>query len=198
MTHTFTTSHGNILLREATPADAAVFRELRLGALQDSPIAFSADYQKNLNEPLESWEDRLTMHPDEATIFFAEHKRSSPVDNNTLIGMTGIFRGGSPKTRHAATVWGVYVQPEWRGLHIAEELINACLRWARARRIVVARLGVAATNTSAVHCYERCGFRTYATEQRALHYEGKYYDFYMMTQDLDDLHVVEENHADGS
>ena len=179
MTRTFTTIHGKILIREATPVDAAVYRELRLGALQDSPIAFSADYQKNLHEPLNYWEDRLTMHPDEGTIFFAEH-------NSSLIGMTGIGRGGSSKTRHAAVVWGVYVSPEWRGLHIAEELINACLTWARARKIVVARLGVAATNTSAIRCYERCGFRTTGTEPRALYYDGRYYDFLLMFRSLDD------------
>ena len=186
MSTLLTTPKGKIHIRAATPADATAYRELRLTALQDSPIAFSADYQKNLNEPLKSWEDRLVMHPDEATIFFAEHKRSSPVDDNTLIGMTGIFRGGSPKTRHAATVWGVYVQPEWRGLHIAEELIKACLAWARARQIVIARLGVAAANTSAVRCYERSGFQIYATESRALYYDGKYYDFYSMSCSLDE------------
>lgn len=173
------TPKGDVHIRAATLADTTAYRELRLTALRDSPIAFSADYQKNLNEPLKSWEERLAMHPDEATIFFAEH-------NKTLIGMTGIFRGGSPKTRHAATVWGVYVQPEWRGLHIAEELIKACLAWARATQIVIARLGVAAANTSAVRCYERSGFQIYATESRALYHDGKYYDFYSMSCSLDE------------
>jgi RimJ/RimL family protein N-acetyltransferase len=174
------TRRGEIFIREASPRDAAQFRELRLYALQDSPIAFSADYQKNLSQPPQHWEDILTMHPDESTIFLAEHQ-----DN--IIGMTGIARGGSPKTRHSATVWGVYVRPEWRGLHIAEELIKACLTWARAGKIVAARLGVAAANASAIRCYERCGFKVTGTEPRALYYEGRYYDFYMMYCPLDNL-----------
>ncbi|RPJ24604.1 MAG: GNAT family N-acetyltransferase [Chloroflexi bacterium] len=179
MTQLLTTERGEILIREAKPADAVQFRELRLGALQDSPIAFTADYQKNLSHSLKYWEDMLTMQADESTIFLAEHK-------SKLIGMTGIARGSSPKTRHGAWIWGVYVKPEWRGLHIAEEFINACCAWAKARKIVLAKLGVAAVNQPAIRCYERCGFKTYGTEPHAIFYEGKYYDEYLMVVNLND------------
>ena len=167
------TPRGEILIREAAPKDAVQFRGLRLYALQESPTAFSADYQKNLNHSRQYWEEMLTMQADESTIFLATHE-------NSLIGTTGIVRGGTPKTRHSATVWGVYVRPEWRGLHVAEALIIACFTWARARKIVAARLGVTATNTSAIRCYERCGFAITGTEPRALYYEGQYHDFFMM------------------
>lgn len=167
------TPRGEIQISEATPLDAIQFRELRLYALQDSPTAFSADYQKNLSHSAQYWEDLLKTHPDESTIFLAAHE-------NSLIGATGIVRGGTPKTRHSATIWGVYVRPEWRGLHIAEALIASCLTWARDRKIMAARLGVSATNTSAIRCYERCGFTVTGTEPRVLYYEGQYHDFYMM------------------
>lgn len=178
MTHSLTTSRGEILIREVKPTDAVQFRELRLEALQDSPVAFSADYQRNLSHPPKYWEDMLTMHSDESTIFLAFHEEN-------LIGMTGVARGGSPKTRHGVVIWGVYITPHWRGLHLAEELIRCCFAWAKARKVVVARLGVAAVNKSAVRCYERCGFKTYGTELRALFHEGKYYDFYLMSCSLD-------------
>lgn len=173
-----TTTRGRIDIREARPADATQFRELRLGALQDSPIAFSADYQKNLQHPLRHWEDMLTMQADESTIFLAVYE-------NNLVGTTGIARGSSPKTRHSAWVWGVYVKPEWRGLHLAEELIASCFIWAKARGIVIAKLGVAAINKTAIRCYERCGFKINGTEPRALFYDGNYYDFHMMSCSLD-------------
>jgi ribosomal protein S18 acetylase RimI-like enzyme len=180
MNESLHTARGEISIREANPEDAILFRELRLYALQDSPTAFSADYQRNQSHPLQYWQDMLTMHADESTIFVVEHEKD-------LIGMTGIARGGSPKTRHSATVWGVYVRPEWRGLHIAEALIHACFRWARERKILAARLGVTATNTSAIRCYERCGFRITGTEPRAVYYEGQYHDFYTMYCPLDEL-----------
>ena len=63
------TARGEILIREATPRDAVPFRELRLYAVLDSPTAFSADYHKNLNHPTQFWEDMLTMHVDESTMF---------------------------------------------------------------------------------------------------------------------------------
>jgi len=182
---------GEIRIREAHPSDAVPFRELRLGALLDSPIAFGADYQKNLHQPIKYWEDLLTMHTEEATIFLAGCE-----DN--LIGMTGITRGGSPKTKHGAWIWGVYVKPEWRGNHIAEELIQSCLSWAKERKIILVKLGVVVTNTSAIRCYERCGFQTYGTEPRAIYYDRKYYDEYMMCRSLDRSERSEEKNDHGS
>lgn len=173
------TPRGTIIIRPSTLADASRFRELRLGALRDSPTAFSMDYEKASTQSIQYWEETLRMDDQESAIFFAEH-------DGQLVGMTGIARGRSPKTRHAVDVWGVYVAPQWRGLHIAEELIKSCLEWAIARNVVIARLGVAAVNKSAIRCYERCGFRIYATESRALFHEGKYYDFYMMSISLDE------------
>jgi RimJ/RimL family protein N-acetyltransferase len=179
MTPSFTTPRGNLGIREASPADAVPFRELRLGALLDSPVAFGADYQTNLHHPPKYWEDMLAMPTDDATIFLAERE-------NELLGMAGMTRGGSPKTQHGAWIWGVYVKPEWRGVHIAEELIRSCLIWAGARKIVIAKLGVAAVNLSAIRCYERCGFKIFGTEPSALFYDGKYYDFHMMSHSLED------------
>jgi RimJ/RimL family protein N-acetyltransferase len=71
-------------------------------------------------------------------------------------------------------------------MHIAEELIKACCTWAKARKIVAAKLGVNAANASAIRCYERCGFRITGTEPRALYHEGQYQDFYLMYRSLDD------------
>jgi len=180
MIHSYTTSRGQIVIREATVADALKFRELRLEALENSPIAFSADYQKNFNHPTKYWEDLLSPHPDESTMFIGEAEAK-------LIAMTGIMRGNTPKTRHSAWIWGVYVTPKWRGLHIAEEIIHTCTNWAKARDIVLVKLGVASVNQPAIHCYENCGFKLYGTEPRAVLVDGKYYDEYLMFKPLDAL-----------
>lgn len=179
MIKSINTGRGDILIRQSNLADATNFRELRLGALLDSPTAFSMDYEKVLNQSIKHWEDLLIMNDQESTIFFAEH-------DGQLVGMTGIARGRSQKTRHSADVWGVYVTPEWRGSHIAEEMIKSCLAWAKQRNIVVARLGVTTINKPAIRCYERCGFKIYATETRALLHEGRYYDFHLMSLSLDE------------
>lgn len=178
MIKSISTPKGTIVIREGNPGDVVKYRELRLLALQDSPTAFSADYQVNYNYPMSFWEGRLRFD-EYGVIFFAEY-------DSKLIGMTGIHKGESPKTKHGAYVWGVYIHPAWRGLHIAEELINICLEWAKPHDVEIVKLGVTSTNASAIRCYERCGFTIYGTEPRGIFYEGKYYDEYLMSKLLDD------------
>ncbi len=176
MIRSFETSRGTIILREGNLADAPQFRDLRLNGLQDSPTAFSADYQVNFDHSMNFWEGRLTFDQ-YGIIFFAEH-------DSQLIGMTGIRIGESPKTKHGAYVWGVYIRPAWRGLHIAEQLIEMCAVWAKERDVVILKLGVMANNESAIRCYKRIGFSIYGTEPRALFHDDQYYDEYLMFRDL--------------
>jgi len=168
----FETPRGTILIREAQPSDALQFRDLRLFALQDAPTAFSADYQTNLSRPMSFWEKRL-QSDENGTIFVAEYE-------NSLISMTGIRRRETLKTQHGADILGVYTHPEWRGLHIAEQILEACASWAKARAVNILKLGVMATNSSAVRLYKRCGFKIYGTEPHDVFYEGKYYDLHLM------------------
>jgi RimJ/RimL family protein N-acetyltransferase len=174
---TIETKNGIVFIREGLISDAHQFRELRLDALQDSPMAFPADYMVNANHPMSFWENRLGA--DEiGRIFFAEHETQ-------LIGMTGIRRGETSKTKHSATIWGVYVYPSWRGLRIAESLIEACIEWAKLKDVNIVKLGVTAASTSAVRCYQRCGFTIHGTEPRGIFYNGQYYDGYLMYRSLD-------------
>ena len=172
----FETTQGAIIIRAALPSDVIQYRELRLFALQDAPTAFSADYQTHLSRPMSFWEGRLNFD-EYGIIFFAEQA-------GNLIGMTGIRQRESPKTKHSAEIFGVYVRPEWRGLRIAEGLMDLCIQWAKAREVNILKLGVMATNTSAQRCYERCSFKIYGTEPRDVFYEGKYYDLHLMFRDI--------------
>jgi RimJ/RimL family protein N-acetyltransferase len=109
------------------------------------------------------------------------------VENNSkLVGMIGIRKGESPKTEHGAGIWGVFIRPEWRGLRIAEEMINLSCEWAKMRDVQIVRLAVVSTNESAIRLYERSGFTVYGTEPRALLYENEYHDEYLMSRLLTD------------
>ena len=171
------TAKGAIVIREAHLADAKQFRELRLFALQDSPTAFSADYQIVFDLPMSYWNDRLK--PDvNGTMFFAEN-------DSKLAGMVGIRRGESPKTKHGAGIWGVFIHPKWRGLRIAEKMLETCCEWAKMHDIQIVRLAVVSTNKSAIRLYERCKFSIYGTESRALLHENRYYDEFLMFRSID-------------
>jgi GNAT superfamily N-acetyltransferase len=170
------TPKGSINFRPASFADVEMYRELRLFALKDTPTAFSADYLASLNAPKSYWESRLK--PGELSImFFAEHEQ-------TLVGSIGILRGDRPKTRHSASIWGVYVRPEWRGLRIAGRLIESCIIWAKSRKVEIVKLAVVTANEPAIKCYERSEFKSYATDPRVIFYEGAYYDNLLMSRDI--------------
>lgn len=174
MINSVETKQGTVIIREANPADAEQFRELRLFALEESPLAFGADYETDRNRPPGYWQERL-QEDEHSTMFVAEHEQ-------TLIGMTGIICRPLPKTKHSARIIAVFIHPEWRGLRIAESLINACIEWAKSKGIVIVKLGVNAENTSAIRCYERCGFSIYGTEPMGTFYNGNYYDGYLMSK----------------
>ena len=173
------TRRGVVTIRPAELADAEKFRELRLHALRDHPDVFSADYAFNEAQPITYWEKRLEALGigSQGRIFFAESQAA-------LVAMCGVGRGNSPATQHAATVWGVYVRGEWRGVRIAEQLINECVAWAKANGVSSLRLGVVTTNTSAVRCYRRCGFVVYGVEPHSIFANGVMYDEFLMVRDI--------------
>jgi len=174
------TPKGPVLIRKATPEDAGRLRALRLEALRTDPVAFSADL--SIEEALTDaqWAERLGGYEVEQSglIVVAEA-------NGELVGMTGLGRGNRPKTQHNGTIWGVYVQPEWRGLRIADRLIEGCLDWARERGLTIVKLGVVNSNQPAIRAYTRLGFTVYGEEPKAIRYEGVDYDDLLMAKLLD-------------
>jgi RimJ/RimL family protein N-acetyltransferase len=167
------TKIGTVIIRPGREEDAADYRELRLEALRSHPEAFSADYRTSEAHPPVFWQERLRSTGVEKEMVFAEH-------DDVLVGMCGIFRGESAKTRHSATLVSVYVCPVWRGQGIAEGMIGACLDWARAHDVTVVKLGVASDNAPAIRCYSRCGFREYGVEPQAIQVDGVMHEELLM------------------
>ena len=169
-----------IKIRHALPGDVENYRELRLEALKNHPDAFGMDHASALAKEPEYWENTLKINPSEKALFFA-------VQDEQLIGMTGIYRELAPKSKHSATIWGVYVRPQWRGNHISESLVSACLQWAKEQEIVIVKLGVVTGNLPALQSYKRCGFEIYGTEPKAIFYEGVYYDENLLSIEMRSL-----------
>ncbi len=172
------TSKGSVSIRPAVPQDAADLLSLRIESLTLHPQAFAADIDMTEKSGVEAWSERIHENTRESSgvILVAEAEQSS------LVGMMGLARGHWPKTRHSATLWGVYVRPAWRGLHIGEALVNACAEWGSLNNLAVLYLGVLTTNQAAIGCYTRCGFTPYGTEPRVIYYDGIYYDELLMAR----------------
>lgn len=169
------TTAGSITLRPIHLRDDTAFQALRLQALQEHPEVYGSDYSEQANEPLEYWQDRIqrTLGSEYQALFVTEA-------SGQLVAMTGIFRETGPKQRHYATIYGVYVDPGWRGNRITDHLIALCLEWARNHAVSMARLSVVISNTSAIRCYARCGFTVYGIEPAVICHNGVYYDELLM------------------
>jgi ribosomal protein S18 acetylase RimI-like enzyme len=165
-----------ITIRQANVADAAALRTLRLEALQDRPIAFASDYEEESQYPLSRTEEQLKDQTTNAT-FVA-------VADSILVGMMGIGQYRHRNVKHNAMIWGVYVQSAWRGKNISGLMIETGVQWANERSIKFVKLGVNASNTSALNSYIRAGFKVYGVESQVIYYAGEYHDELLMVRDV--------------
>jgi RimJ/RimL family protein N-acetyltransferase len=179
MLSTITTPRGPATIRPTHEEDAAAFRDLRLEALRTHPEVFGADYDESLARPIEFWQERVRdgAGSDLGITYVAEA-------GGALVGMTGIYRDNHLKMRHSGMIWGVYIQPDWRGAGVADALIEACIAWARGRGLRLVKLSVVTTNTAAIRRYIRCGFSVYGVEPEVIYHGGVYYDELLMAQRL--------------
>jgi RimJ/RimL family protein N-acetyltransferase len=183
MERTIETARGRVTLRTTTAADAAALRDLRLEALRTVAFAFGSSFEEECQFPDEEWIRRAERGDGSGSsaTFVLVH----PDDPTRLVGITGISRGTRLKDQHSATIWSVYVRPEWRGLRLSDALIEACVGWAAERDVKIVRLSVTTTNMPARRCYERCGFVVTGTEPALIFCDGKYYDEHIMSRLLD-------------
>jgi RimJ/RimL family protein N-acetyltransferase len=69
-------------------------------------------------------------------------------------------------------------------LRLADGLVAACVNWARTLGVRIVKLAVVTTNTAAIRCYARCGFRVYGVEPQALYYDGVFHDELLMARTI--------------
>jgi hypothetical protein len=78
------------------PADAVIFREIRLEALQCNPEAFASTFEAEKVLPLTWFSDRLGG----SHVFGAFH-------DSVLVGVAGLFIGEGQKKAHKGLLWGM-------------------------------------------------------------------------------------------
>jgi RimJ/RimL family protein N-acetyltransferase len=167
-----------MVIRRLTKADAQVFWELRLFALESAHSAFSDSAQEHRDETIESFARRLGSAGDEGCVFGA-------FDGPRLIGMTGFYREHRQKRRHKGWIWGVFVVAEYRRKGIARALLAAAIEEARGLRgLRKIHLTVITDQPAARELYAGLGFRSYGVEPEALSVDHRYFDEEFMCLDL--------------
>ncbi len=172
------TPRGLITVRPALASDDGQLGALRKEALTDSPTAFGADL--SYTAPFESgyWADKIRHDHEAGSGLLIVASKEGEVGENgeeatpNLVGMTGIYRSMGAKGRHSGGIWGVYVQPDYRGQRLVDDMVTLCLIWAKEVGIRVVKLAVAADNPGALRAYMRQGFKLYGIEPALIHYDG--------------------------
>ena len=77
----------------------------------------------------------------------------------------------------------MYVRPEARGSGLATALVENLVQYARAA-VEQVQLTVVSSNPRARRFYERMGFIEYGLEEKALKYNGIYFDEVLMVKFL--------------
>ena len=149
-------------IRRLHPADAQDYRTIRLAALETDPDAFGASHQDEAARPMAASAERLAT----SAVFGA-------YAGGGIVGMAAFKRHDGHKEDHKAFVWGVFVQPAWRGQGVSRALMDALLA-AADQTVEHVTLTVAAGNGPAQALYESVGFRTYGVEPRAYKTETGY------------------------
>lgn len=167
-----------VTVREAREEDGDALFNLYLEALREHPDAFAADHRQTAGDRL-IWVRRLRRNLEEetGTICLAIH-------GETLVGMSGIYRRSLARMQHVATIWGMYVRPNWRGRGVGGRLLQANVAWAQQNGVRVVRLAVVAGNTAAIRCYAENGFTVYGVEPEALRHGDAYHDELLMARRL--------------
>ncbi len=84
-----------------------------------------------------------------------------------LCGLIAVTRGRGAKTRHTASIWGMYVKAAHRGTGLSARLLDVAVAHAFDQCVTV-RLTVAESNCAARRLYAKAGFRQWATDVAAL------------------------------
>jgi ribosomal protein S18 acetylase RimI-like enzyme len=138
-------------IRRLAPDEWAIFRDVRLAALAEAPYAFAGTLDTETGYDERRWLDWISR-----SVFFLAWDGDRPVG---MVGGYGQGDGGW----HVISMW---VAPQARGAGLADRLIGAVVRHARAQNAPTLTLWVTDGNDRARAFYQRAGFRSTGRRQQ--------------------------------
>ncbi|PJJ17878.1 Acetyltransferase (GNAT) family protein [Janthinobacterium sp. OK676] len=136
----------HIVIRPSSAADWLALKSTRLAALLDAPTAFGASHASAAGFSDADWQQRATSTP-QRTFFLA-------FDGEQAIGLAAQVVAGNGEC-HLIAMW---VQSEYRGLAVAQGLVDAVKQCAVGNGHPRLVLDVAPENARAAAFYQKQGF----------------------------------------
>ncbi len=149
-----------------------VYKNLRLEALQQVPVAFGASYEESMRMTNDEWRGKLE-NP-KSHVFVAR-------DGDDYVGMAAAYQEQGEKMAHIGYIWGVYVRDTYRGQKLGKQLLQAVLDELMSNKeIEKVNLNVNVAQLAAVKLYETFGFQIAGTLHKEMKIGNEYIDEYVM------------------
>lgn len=151
-----------VVVRRIRPNESSSLRSLRLAALRSDPTAFGSTLAREEGYHEGEWSDRARDGAEgaRAATFVAE---DAP---DRWVGMAGVFERAG--TFH---VWGMWVEPGWRGRGVGSALLDRTIAWvSEVDPGAALALEVNPDQAAAVRLYRARGFRGTGTTRPLGHH----------------------------
>lgn len=139
-----------ILVEQITRENVAIFKEVRLRALQEAPYAFGSTYAREAQFDDVEWTRRAERWSGERGIGFLA------MEDGAACGIAGSFLDAEDARR--AQLLSMWTAPTHRRKGVGQMLVENVLKWAKSREARVLQLMVTSSNDGAMRFYERLGF----------------------------------------
>jgi len=147
-------------------------KELRLQALKTDPIAFGSSYEEEVNLTVAEWQRRM------AHTLFA-------LSLDKPVGTLTYYFSDKLKAKHIARIFGVYVDPNYRGRGIGKKLLEGALELIQENKdIVKIQLMVNVKQNAAIALYKSTGFVTAGQMKKEIKVGEEFYDELVMEKML--------------
>lgn len=144
------------------PYDLDRYLDLRARMRRQDPVAFAGTSEDD---------GHVLLAQDRAAVFAVEG------EPGTLVALAGVARGPAAGFSHRARLWGVFVEPGWRGRGFGRAVVTAAIAHARSWGVEHLDLVVGEASTEARGLYERLGFVEWGRKAEAVEHEGRRYDW---------------------
>lgn len=165
-------SSSTIQIRLLSPADAELFREVRLEALRSNPEAFGSTFEAEKDAPAAKY-----------AAWLADSQIIGAFQGSELVGIAAFTVKEGKKESHKGLLRSMFVCSGARRAGVGRRLVEAIIQTGRGK-VEIIQLSVVSGNQSAIRLYESLGFQQYGLEKHSLKQNGQYYDEILMALDL--------------
>jgi ribosomal protein S18 acetylase RimI-like enzyme len=156
-------------VKKLDPEHWFVYKHLRLESLKNDPQAFIGIHEEKLKVPDDIWREQFSREHTRILFLF---------EGVQAIGIAGYDINHISKNAHVASIFGVYIMPDYRGKDLGKMLVSAVIDdiVKHHPQIIKIKLAVSSSQTAAFHIYESLGFKNTGTLKMEIKHGEEFFD----------------------